>query len=289
MIMAHNNKEQLKVLLSLLDDANNEIYLHIDAKAEMTGEGLENVLKKSKLHVYKKEKIYWSDISIAKCQLLLVKEASKTYHDYYHLLSGADLPLKTNAEIDAFFEKCNGKQLINFDRQGPSEHYSCKYVHPFQPFIIKNKEAHRKNMVILCYWLGKRCVDLQKLLGLTTGCGRGSNWNDITHELAVDYAAHEKVLVKKLRNIFCADESILQTYYLKYGQKFELYGTDPNYKGSILREIDWARGNGSSPYTFRIDDYDMLMKSDMLYARKFDWNTDKEIILKIRDTLLNKQ
>lgn len=42
-----------------------------------------------------------------------------------------------------------------------------------------------------------------------------------------------------------------------------------------MRLIDWQRG---TPYIFRIDDKDMLRKSDMLFARKFDCNIDKKII-----------
>ena len=49
-----------------------------------------------------------------------------------------------------------------------------------------------------------------------------------------------------------------------------------------MRYIDWDRGN---PYVFRIDDYDALMKSDCMFARKFDEKIDKEIIEKIYLTL----
>ena len=34
LIMCHNNFEQLKLLLKLLDDERNDIYVHIDKKAK---------------------------------------------------------------------------------------------------------------------------------------------------------------------------------------------------------------------------------------------------------------
>ena len=92
MIMAHENIEQLKILLELLDDEDNEIYLHIDSKSDMSSDGLVDILQHSALHAYKKFRIYWGHISVAACQLFLLREAVKTYHDYYHLISGSDLP-----------------------------------------------------------------------------------------------------------------------------------------------------------------------------------------------------
>ena len=46
--------------------------------------------------------------------------------------------------------------------------------------------------------------------------------------------------------------------------------------------IDWKRGN---PYVWRMSDYEEIMNSDRMYARKFNWDTDKEIIIKIEEYL----
>ena len=50
---------------------------------------------------------------------------------------------------------------------------------------------------------------------------------------------------------------------------------------SALRCIDWKRGR---PYTFTIDDYDLLSKSKMLFARKFNSSIDEQIVRKIYST-----
>ena len=44
--------------------------------------------------------------------------------------------------------------------------------------------------------------------------------------------------------------------------------------------IDWKRGN---PYVYRDEDFKQLISSNQLFARKFSWNVDKNIILKIRE------
>ena len=56
-----------------------------------------------------------------------------------------------------------------------------------------------------------------------------------------------------------------------------------NYE-TIRYLIDWKRGK---PYVYRSADYEELMASDMLFARKFDWNIDKEIVLKLYTAISN--
>lgn len=50
---------------------------------------------------------------------------------------------------------------------------------------------------------------------------------------------------------------------------------------AIMRLIDWRCGN---PYIFTKTDYDELVSSSMMFARKFDPNVDSEIIEMIKDT-----
>ena len=47
-----------------------------------------------------------------------------------------------------------------------------------------------------------------------------------------------------------------------------------------MRYTDWTRGK---PYTFRNEDYEELISSKLMFARKFDTTVDQTIILKIRD------
>lgn len=49
-----------------------------------------------------------------------------------------------------------------------------------------------------------------------------------------------------------------------------------------MRKIDWTRGKS---YTYRIDDVEMLVNSDFLFARKFAENTDRDMIDKIYNYL----
>ena len=84
LIMAHDNEEQLYILIDALDYRENDIYLHIDKKCNLNISTFST--KNAKLHIYKCFSVYWGGISQTKCQFFLLNEAIKEYHDYYHLI-----------------------------------------------------------------------------------------------------------------------------------------------------------------------------------------------------------
>ena len=54
---------------------------------------------------------------------------------------------------------------------------------------------------------------------------------------------------------------------------------------ACARLIDWNRGN---PYVFTSSDFDEIISSDAMFARKFDLNTDKDIVDKIFNYVMEK-
>ena len=95
----------------MIDDERNDSYLHIDSKVQNIEKlKLEKNVERSKLIILEERiSVTWGDYSQIACELKLLKEATKTEHDYYHLLSGVDLPIKTQDEIHDFFDKCGKK------------------------------------------------------------------------------------------------------------------------------------------------------------------------------------
>lgn len=55
---------------------------------------------------------------------------------------------------------------------------------------------------------------------------------------------------------------------------------------ACARLIDWERGN---PYVFRMADYDEIMQSPAMFARKFSMQTDPEIVKAIQAALYNRK
>ena len=283
LVMSHSNFNQLLLLLDLLDDERNDIYLHIDKKSN--GYSIDEIrhhVKKSKLVFIKPMRVSWGGDSGIKCELRLLVESTKTPHAYYHLISGMDLPLKTQDEIHAFFRQHCGCDFVALNRKhihnlSKSYMYRLNYYYMFQNFIGRNKDGFSLKL----QWLQNKHLKLQKKLNICRTKNskvefqKGSNWFSITHETA-RYVVNE---YKKYKRYFeftlCADEVFLQTILINSPRIDSIIDNN-------LRYIDWERGE---PYTFRIEDFDTLLHSEKMFARKFDITVDKTIIYKIRDIL----
>lgn len=280
LIMAHAQPELLKRLLCLLDDERNDIYLHIDKKTEdFPVDEMKNAVKKAGLVFTERTDVRWGSYSQINCEMVLLKEAVKTEHAYYHLLSGADLPIKTQSEIHAFFEKYEGMEFVDEDLPKINETALArvKYAHHFY-----GKAGSIRDI------LGALETKLQRILGVdrTKKEGnvifqKGRNWFSITHGLAKLVVEKEVWIRKVFEKSVCGDELFLQT--IARNSEFALEICNPNTHPEIpdTRYIDWERGSNNNPYTFREQDFEELKESQSLFARKFDRKIDQNIIEKV--------
>ena len=137
LIMAHNQMDILKKLLEEIDYEQNDIYVHIDAKAgEIDRDNLIKHVTKSKVYFVNRMSITWGGASIVKCELRLMKKAAKVGYQYYHLLSGNDFPIKTQKQIHDFFDSNSGKEFIEYWKRDKKDYeYRVQYYYPFQEKI----------------------------------------------------------------------------------------------------------------------------------------------------------
>ena len=280
LIMAHTQPELLKKLLKMLDNERNDIYLHIDSKAkDYPLDEVAAVLQKSKCIFTERTDVKWGSYSQIHCEMVLLKEAVKTEHAYYHLLSGMDLPIKSQEQIFAFFEKYNGLEFVDEDGATISEAAlsRVKYTHKFY-----GKAGSVKDI------LGALSVKGQKLLGVdkTKKYGdiifqKGRNWFSITHGLAKFVVEKQAWIQEVFGQSVCGDELFLQTVARnsEYAEKICNPNTMPEVPDT--RYIDWKRGSNNNPYVFREDDFEELKNALGLFARKFDLNVDKKIVEKL--------
>ena len=71
LILAHNEFQILKILLSMLDDGRNDIYLHIDKKVVL-GPLEQDLFRLAKARLFVLEQrldVRWGDISVVKAEL----------------------------------------------------------------------------------------------------------------------------------------------------------------------------------------------------------------------------
>lgn len=287
LIEAHCNKEQLKILLDCLDYEKNDIYLHIDLRSkELKDIEKEVNLSKSSLYMVKSVKVRWGGYSQIQAELNLLEAAyQKGEYCRYHLISGVDLPIKTQKEIHDFFDKDN-KEYVQFDYKDNQEEIIKRMgkYHFLRDHINRNNHIlntiEKINLIIQNIFKINRCKKIKMKLK------KGGNWFSITSD-AVKYILENKEwIAKHFKNTKCCDEVFLQTLIYNSDFKKNLFYDSYENRNTSLRYIDWKRGN---PYIFRIDDFDNLISSHYMFARKFDENIDNNIIIKIHDYLKEKE
>lgn len=282
LIMAHNNIEQLNTLLKVLDSEYSDLYVHIDVKSSISEEDI-YVPSKSRLYFYKEISVFWADFSQVECEIYLLKKAVPNNYHYYHLLSGADMPLKTPKEISDFMANDN-RIYLHYSKECDTEKVRdyFKYYHFLQKKLYIVNRDHRfswykvLNKIILC---GQKLIGIDRCKdGIVIK--KGANWFSIPSDAAEYVIEKEKWIKDRFDKTRSGDELFLQTLFFNsdYINRLFRFNEDDGYE-SCLRYIDWNRG---TPYVFRSNDYDELLNSNMLFARKFDWNIDKEIIIKIQ-------
>ena len=293
LITTHDNVEISKNLLSLYDDKNIDFYFLIDNKAKSYNEEvLKDICKKSSVYFVPKINIYWGSFSQIQAEYILLENAVKKSYDYYHLISGCDIPLYTKNEFFDFFEQNKGKEFVEYSPKEIAEKNKVqdrvKYYYVFMESVREKSAIKRKPKTFLREFFLK----LQKLLKIDRTKGKefqyGSNWFDITDDFAKYVLKNKPWVIKHFKKTCCADELFLQTLLFNspfYSNNYYCL----NEKNRILqrnRYTDWTRGQ---PYTFKKEDYNEIINiKESLFIRKFNYKNDAEIVNKLFDWLRKK-
>ena len=282
LILAHNSFDLLKELIRFLDNPNNDIYIHLDAKI-----GVADITQFLSLPHYSKVcfidnrvDVAWGGVSLVEATLNLLEASVGGKYDYYHLLSGVDFPIKSNEYIQKFFKENKGKEFIGFVNHCPESMLvnRLSYYHFFNGHGIRNSfPIHCINAILII---------IQKLFHIhhhfnVNNYKKGAEWFSITHGLCKELVDKKDFFLKHYKYTLIPDEIFLQTYvYNSEKYKNNLYN-NKNEDMGCMRKIDWVKGR---PYVWQIKDYEELVTSPYLFARKF---SEKDIVLIHKLSLLN--
>lgn len=278
--MTHKNTYVLEKLLSLIDDNYNDIYIHVDKKCrDFNYNKYQQIVKKSKVYFLSdRVDIKWGEYSQVDAELKLLSCARKNKnYNYYHLLSGQDLPIKTVSEINDFLRMNKGKEFVDY-RDLSKEDYFDIYnrVSVNHIFVRRHNYNFCKRKILgLCdaiYGLFqkkvlKRDFVIQKNINLNFG----SQWFSITQYAADVLLQNQEEIKNTFRYSSVPDELFVPSTLSK---------NNVSMVGDNMRYILFNDESGH-PYTWKKSDFDKLIHSDKLFARKFDEHVDKEIIDKL--------
>ncbi len=274
LILAHHKYDLLQRLIDCLDDARNDIYVHIDKKSRIPSVSA----KYAGLYLLDERiDIRWGDVSMIEATLLLLEVAltRNNKYDYLHLLSGQDLPLKSQEFIYNWFESHGGKEYLSTSIKSENQLSERRWHH----YHLFPRYFKSDNFIIRA--LRSLFLRFQEVFGIRRNkevdFRGGSQWFSITSEFASYFLSQKGWINKVYNHTFCPDESVLQTiaWHSPFRDKIE----DNN-----LRYINWKSG---SLFDITSEDLDDVISSNAFFARKFG-EEDSNLLDKIVNLVSNK-
>lgn len=283
LIMAHSQFDLLKKIIQALDFEGHDIYVHIDKKVKELPdtEAFYDCVSASVLYFTKKRiNVQWGGFSQIRAELLLMKECCKKKYSYVHLISGADLPLKPAYKIYDFFENSGGKNFL--DVSG-SDNWSVEMT---QWYTVFNENKYHSSLLASIrekfLWLQKK-AHYQRSTYKQENIVKGSQWFSLTQNTIKYILENKKRIWKTFLFTYAPDEMFIPT--ILYGTEYYKLVSE---KYHNMRYIEWD-GKSRSPKIFTISDFEAIMSSEALFARKFSADIDSEIIERVLQTVIQNE
>lgn len=262
LILAHGSFDLLRLLISRLDDSRNDIFVHMDKKVKVLPE-----LHAEHAGLYftqDRVDVRWGDWTMIEAEYVLFTEAvAKGPYQYYHLLSGVDLPMKSQDYIHEFCERNSGKEFIGYTLT----EITPEVVRKVQRWHLFPEDF--KNTSVVKRALRAAYIRIQEILGIYRNRDidfkKGSQWVSVTDEMARHFLANRAWAQKVFSHSFCADEMVMQTLAWQEPFREKLYNTQDDAAG-CLRAIGWKDGQ---IVDWTPEDLPALRASEALFARKF--------------------
>lgn len=261
LIIAHNEFEILRLLVSKLDDERNDIYVHIDRKVKMLPE---LKTRKSSLYIIDDRiDVRWGNYSQIKCEYLLWESAfANGPYDFYHLISGTHMPLKSQDEIHSFFDGFSGKSLFCNLESRHRDYQEILKLHRYN-FCTKTYASPNTTVSSISQFVWKSFIAIQRCLNISinnnVNCYWANNWCSLSHDAVAFLIKHKKDVRNRYRWSFCGDEWFAPTELMNSELKDQILSI-PYFYNNI------GRNNASVIDT---SDIPSLLAGDYCFARKF--------------------
>lgn len=243
----------------------NIILLHVDAKADI--KDFLFLEKNNVLIIKERVAVNWGEFSQIKATLNLFEEAALHCPDFTFLLSGDDVPIKSDKNINKILSDNNLKNLIHY------QDVRSNYVDPMDRvgyrypkfFFKKENKLLRKIFNLFKFFFKNKELLINKCPKLY----KGTSWIGVNHatlNYILNFVKTNTWYEKIFKQSFCADEIFFHTI-IKENPKLENY-SNKSLRSDALRYIDWETGP-EYPRLLNETDFLKITNSNMIFARKF--------------------
>lgn len=278
-ITAYKDPENLFRIVDRLSKDFN-IFIHVDRSSTIiTNEDIERLRRMPNVYAEKTWSISWGSYKhlLAMISLLCKALHHTNENGYVHLISGQDIPVKSNSDFIDFFDSNNHIYM------------DCRTLREMEPhqlrmFQIKN-HLWRYNYQNKCVhffrnldtWLQKRFHRLNNNFGGITNVAQGLVWSSIpcsAVKYVIDYVDVHRGFIKDIYRAQIPEEFVFQTILIN--SEFSR-----NIVRDNLRYADWHRRNGSLPAYLDLSDYVAIINSGCFFARKIDSMISKDLLTRL--------
>lgn len=266
-IITYTSPQQTRRLVQSLNNGQFDFYIHVDKKIDI--ETHKELMDFPNVYFVKNRiDIRWAGFTTVEAALSSLRQiiTSGRKYDFINLITGQDYPIKSADYIADFLTKNKGKEFMlfyDFDTEWTEAKKRVEQYH-LTDFKFKGKYTLER-FINKVSPKRKFPMDL-KLYGKETF------WT-LSQDCAtyvVNFIDSHPRLRRFLRYTWGSDEFIFQTIIMN--SPFKEHVINKNY-----RYIDWPP-NAARPKVLVTEDFDNLLKSDSLFGRKFDINTDENVL-----------
>jgi len=271
LVLAHANPVLVGRLIDRLSHPADKIFLHVDARANAdafrsTGATL----------IENRVSVHWSGFSMVQATLNLLETAFASGANRFVLLSGQDYPVKPLRVIREFLVQNLEYLQVDFL---PTD--GIFYRRATTRFLGDRQLLNpREGQYVLRHfassvsrWLPRQSHPLAVYYG--------PSWWALTRE------AVREILdtpLQSFRRVQCPDEMYFQTL-LKSSSRAKNIAFDqvdggytaPKHRAA-LHYVNWERPNPGNPRTLNMEDFEDIIRSNALFARKMGPTTSVELM-----------
>ncbi len=283
LITAYKNYSHLEELVDFFDDTFS-IYIHIDMKSSISSSQEAQLLSKSNVKfVSRQYKINWGGINHLLSILLLAKRA---LHDndnlYFHLITGHDYPIKSLEAFSEFLSSSQDKDFMEYHSlpydawpEGGMDRLSRYNFYD----ILDGRKGIRKRLIEGFSKLQKKIGFKRKFKkGFPPLYGGSTYWSlrRESLEYVFKYMSENPGFLGRFKYSFCSEEIFFQTILLNSPLRGNIINNN-------LRFIVWEERNGNFPANLDDSDYESILKSNSLFARKFEYPVSASLFLRVKE------
>ena len=265
LITAYKNPQQIVDIVNYLNEGF-EFYIHVDKKSKMDTRSFEDI---PNVHVFRRYIVNWGSIDHLRSILMLSHEAlADRRNKYFHLITGQDFPVKSCDYILNTLDTEND-YLEYFSL--PSTHWRDRggmdRLEYYNLYELFDHQTYAGRVIIKLIRMTQKFLGIRRQLptDIFPSLFGGSTYWSLTRDslqYVIDFTGKHPRAMECMKYTFCSEEIYFQTVLLNARDHRKIVNDN-------LRYIDWSPQRLGNPAFLDNTDYEKIIASNKLFARKF--------------------